>query len=301
MTSIASVSLSELKGRRISLRRQRRRQVLHAVWRTLASSGLAGGLVWAATQPDWVIRKPTQIAVEGNQYISDQSVRSLLSLTYPQPLLRIQPQEVAQKLTSPQSPIAKATVTRQLFPPSLMVRIEERQPVAIAIRANTVVPQYPTAASKDRVSKRSPVSLLDANGALVPLERYTALKASVPLPKLRIIGMRDQYLPNWPQLYVAVRNSPVKISELDWRNPENIILKTELGIVHLGPYNAQIPDQLNILARMRSLPAKLNANQIAYIDLKDPESPAIQMVQSTPTATPKLPHKTPNVRPKQKT
>lgn len=303
MTSIVSVSPAELKGRRSSLRRQRRRQVVHAIWRTFAISSLAGGLVWGATQPTWIISKSEQINIEGNQLLSDQAVQSLLPLTYPQSLLRIEPQVIAQKLESPKSAIAKATVTRQLFPPSLTVQIQERQPVAIALST----PDSNALPDSDRVaqvsgstaiatpSKRSLVGFLDPNGALIPLQTYKALNVLVPTPQLKVIGMGERYLKDWPEIYQAVRDTQVQISEIDWQDPRNIILKTELGIVHLGPYSPRFADQLHILDRLRSLPSKLKSSQIAYIDLKDPESPAIQMLQSNP----KFPLKPPSVRKKQ--
>lgn len=298
MTSIASVSLSELRGRRITLRRKRRLQAAQAIWRTVASAGLASGLVWGATQPIWLISTPDQIAVEGNEIISDRAVRSLLSLSYPQSLLRIEPQELASRLTSNQSAIASATVTRQLIPPGLMVQVQERQPVAVAIGIPSPGSQLIASSAKEMPQMRSPVGLLDANGVLVPLDKYKALGASISLPPLKILGLRERDLAKWPKIYQVLRENPVKIFEIDWRNRGNIILKTELGIVHLGPYSSQFAEQLNVLERLSALPTKLKSSQIAYIDLKNPESPALQMIQSDPTTTPKLPLKAPSVRSK---
>lgn len=278
MTSIVSVSPTDLSHRRQSLRRVRRRQLIHQIWRTLAVTTLAGGLVWGVTQPVWVIRKPEQIAVEGNQLLSDRAVRSLLALTYPQSLLRIEPQAMASELQAKQSLIAKATVTRQLFPPSLTVQIQERHPVAIAcidlgchISAGIKEGKTP--------SGQSAVGLLDENGAWISFKASTSIDKPLPLPKLKIIGKREQYLPYWSQLYQVIRRSPVKVSEIDSQDPGNIILKTELGVVHLGPYSSQITEQLNVLDRLRHLSAKLNGRQIAYIDLRKPEAPAIQLIQ----------------------
>jgi cell division protein FtsQ len=288
MTSVVTtVSPSELKGRRIALRRQKRRQVVHRIWRAFAVSSLAGGLVWGATQPAWVISKPTQIDVEGNQRLSDEAVRSLLSLTYPQSLLRIEPQAMIEKLTYPNSTIANATITRQLFPPSLTVQVEERQPVAIAVSTSPSLPRPTDAAAKPMRGARSLEGLLDAEGTLIPLESYQALNAAVPQPQLKIIGLPPQQLSNWPQIYQVLRGTQVKIFEMDWQNPANIILKTELGLVHLGRYSPQISAQINVLDRLRALPKKLTVSEIAYIDLKEPESPAIQMIQSNPVTKPK--------------
>jgi cell division protein FtsQ len=78
-------------------------------------------------------------------------------------------------------------------------------------------------------------------------------------------------------VYKAVSRSPVKVFEIDWQNPANLILKTELGKVHFGPYSSRFTEQLSILDRMRELPTHISPSQIAYIDLKNPEFPAIQM------------------------
>lgn len=266
MTSIASVSQTELSQRRQKLRRQRRVKSFQAIWRTLAVTGLAGGLFWVTTLPAWVIRKPEQIVIEGNRLLSSQAIRAQLPLSYPQYLLRLQPQVIAQKLEL-EAPIADATVTRQLLPPSLTISVKERLPVAIA--------QSPASADRKKSS-----GLIDAQGVWMPLESYTASQvAPDSLPSLKVIGMSDQYRLYWPELYRAVSHSPVKVAEIDWQDPANLILKTEQGIVHFGPYGSRFAYQLRVLDQMRELPAHLNANQIAYIDLKNPDSPAIQMVK----------------------
>ncbi|HEY9652894.1 MAG TPA: cell division protein FtsQ/DivIB, partial [Coleofasciculaceae cyanobacterium] len=65
MTSIASVSQQELSNRRKQLRRARRIKAFQALWRSVLAGGMASGLVWAITLPDWVIRQPEQVAIEG--------------------------------------------------------------------------------------------------------------------------------------------------------------------------------------------------------------------------------------------
>lgn len=270
MTSLASVSQTELISRRQKLRHQRRIRAVQTIWRSLVLCGLAGGLVWVTTTPEWVIRKPEQIAVEGNRLLSRQAIRSFVPLSYPQSLWRLQPQEIAEKLQA-QAPIAQATVTRQLLPPGLTIQVKERQPVAIA---------QPTTIQKDRApSKPSSVELLDEQGVLMPLEKYAALNSSVQLPSLKIIGSPEQYRPYWPELYRAVSHSPVKVFAIDCQNPTNMVLKTELGNVHFGSYSPRFAEQLSILDRMRELPAHLKASQIGYIDLKNPDNPSIQMLE----------------------
>ena len=52
-----------------------------------------------------------------------------------------------------------------------------------------------------------------------------------------------------------------------------------MGTVHLGPYSNRLAEQLKVLAQMRSISTQVNSSQIAYIDLKNPANPMVQMYQ----------------------
>lgn len=273
MTSIyVSVSPAELIQRRHQLRRQRRIKSFRAIWRSLVVCSLTGGLVWVTTLPDWVIRKPEQIDIEGNRLLSAPTIRSLLAMPYPQSLLRLQPQVLAEKLES-QASIAQATVTRQLLPPALTIQVKERQPVAMALRTSATISPPPLSPHL----KTSQVGLLDAQGVWMPIANYADSPRSIQLPTLKVIGESSQYRAYWPQIYQAVSRSPVKVLEIDCQDPTNLIIKTELGIVHFGSYSSRFAYQLSVLDRLRELPDHLNPSDIAYIDLENPDNPSIQM------------------------
>jgi cell division protein FtsQ len=274
MTSIASVSETELAQRRQKLRKERRLKVLQASWRTIAVSGLAGGLAWVITLPGWVIRQPEQVAIAGNRFLSAQAIQSLLPMSYPQSLLQLEPQGIAAQLES-NAPIAEATVARQLFPPRLIVEVKERYPVAM-------ISDLPIAqVVKDKDTKPAPeisnVGFLDAKGAWIPIESYTSFDQSFKLPTLKIVGYQEQKRSQWAELYQAVSHSPVKVLEIDWRDPSNLILKTELGIFHFGAYSSKFAEQIQAMDRLRKLPEKLNPKQVDYIDLQNPDTPSIQI------------------------
>ena len=291
MTSIAPVSQIELTQRRQKLRRQRQVRFFQSSWRSLAITGLAGGAVWVATLPAWVIRKPEQIAIKGNRFISAQTIRTLLPISYPQSLLKIQPQAIADSLKS-KAPISEAIVDRQLFPPGLTVRVQERNPVAIAQPSSSVSissPQ-PTAAKRgqpvqppDLQANPTQSGLLDESGIWTSLEVYTSLNQSFKLPTLKVMGKLSQYRPNWTTLYQTLSRSPVKISEINWEDPNNLILKTEIGFVHFGVYSSKFASQLKALDQMRRLPNQVNLSQLSHIDLRNPDSPFIQL---NPSKTP---------------
>ncbi len=279
MISFSSVSRAELAQRRKKLRWQKRWRFLQSSWRTLAVVALTGGVVWSATLPLWVIAQPEQVKIEGNQFIAVPTLRALLPISYPQSVLRVEPQKLIDALKT-KAPIAEATVERQLFPPSLTIKVHERTPVAIVLP-----PKTPTAAIKDIKSlvalgektSAGQTGLLDENGMWIPLESYTSLNQALKLPSLKVVGKPERYQTNWVQLYRAILHSPVRIRELDWSDPANLILKTELGIVHCGVYGSRFADQLMTLSKMRRLPSHADYSKVAYIDLKSPDYPIVQL------------------------
>jgi cell division protein FtsQ len=127
---------------------------------------------------------------------------------------------------------------------------------------------------------------LDEQGVWMPSSSYTKLEQNLELPTLKVIGSNDQYRPYWSEVYQAVSRSPVKVFEIDWQDPANLILKTELGKVHFGPYSSRFTEQLGVLDRMRELPTHISPSQIAYIDLQNPDFPAIQMNKENQSVQP---------------
>ncbi len=281
MAEIVSVSRMDLAQRRKKLRRQRQMKNLQAIWRTAAISGLAGGLLWLVIQPMWVLNAPTQIVMKsGNELLTPETIKSLVVLSYPQSLWRIEPSAIANSLKQ-EPTIAEATVSRRLFPPGLIIEIKERVPVAIAqmTKNRNPVPG----------NKQVSVGLLDGSGVWMSLKKYTSLNPTAQLPSLTVIGSPEQYRSYWTELYEAVSQSSVKITEIDCQDPTNVILKTELGNVHLGAPSSQLPQQIKLLAQMRYLPSKLNPAQIEYIDIKNPGSPLVQMNQKNPKINSRTP------------
>lgn len=271
MAGIVSVSHKDLAQRRKKLRRQRQMKIIQAIWRTIAITGLTGGLLWVAIQPIWVLNAPNQIVMKsGNQVLSQEAMQSLLVISYPQSLWRIEPSAIAKSLQQHPT-IAQASVSRRLFPPGLNIEIQERVPVAIAQSS----PVSKTDANKQQAS----LGLLDASGVWIPLEKYTLVNPNIKLPSLKIIGSPEQYQSYWSQLYSSLSQSSVNVTEIDGQDPTNLILKTELGIVHLGASSTQFTEQMKVLAQMRYLSAKINPSEIEYIDLKNPQSPLVHVNQ----------------------
>ena len=74
-------------------------------------------------------------------------------------------------------PIARARISRQLFPPSLKISITERRPVAITqLKGKVGTPDSQN------------MGWLDAYGNWIPLESFSALERTESLPTLKVIG-----------------------------------------------------------------------------------------------------------------
>ncbi len=270
MPDILSVSSTDLEQRREKLRRYRKIKIISTIWRSLAVTGLAGGLLWFLIQPIWVLKSKLDITVSGNELITDEAIQSKMQLSYPKSLWRVEPSRLSASLEQ-QPGITQATVTRRLFPPGLTVKVSEILPVAITISPG---------ASDANSTNQTVTGLVDINGVWVMKENYKSIPQS-KLPSLKLIGEVPQCIPEWKQFYQAVSQSSVKVIEIDCQNPNNIILKTELGLVHIGSPTSKLTEKIKLLAKIRRLPAQVNMSQIEFINLTDPETILVQMNHKT--------------------
>lgn len=249
------------------LKKERRLKAFLIITRTLLISSFALGALWLLVLPNWVIRSQNEIKVKGNQFLSEQEVRSLIPFSYPQPLVTMTIANLEQKLET-NTPFSDVVITRKILPPELIIDVTERQPVAIA----------QTTRLENNQNKIIQLGYLDDQGILMENKFYQDIpQEKLKLPTLKIIGIPDQYLPHWQNLYSLVKLSEVKIKTIDWRNPTNLILDTELGKVHLGAYSLNtFPEQLKMLAKMKQLPQKISRDQILYLNLSNPDYPYVK-------------------------
>ncbi len=270
----------ELAERRRQLKIKRRVKFYQRVWRSLAMVGFAGGMVWLATSPIWLVRSAEQVEVSKNRLLSEESVRSLLPIPYPQSLLEVEPDRLAVALQD-YAPIESAVVSRRLVPPGLHVRITERQPVAIALpnKAQPVqtIPNQPQPFQEP--------GLIDAEGYWMPRNSFSELGAEVAAPVLAVEGMRPGYEGTWQVIYKEIQQSPVEITAINWSDPNNLILQSELGAVHIGAFGEQFAAQLAALDQLRSINEEVNPAKVTFINLQDPENPIIEILQATKPST----------------
>ena len=304
--------LGQILDRRKQLKRQRRLRFVRATWRTTAIMGLTAALSWVLIRSEWTIQKPSQVAIQGNQQIATQTLSQLLPLSYPTSLIQIRPQTIVQALQT-RGHIQQVSVTRQLFPAQLTVMVQERAPVAVTECDRCQLLPPPTAPDQ-AVLGPTKLWLIDEQGIALPLETYGALQKSGELPQLSLSNFlqpppqttntspSDQPSPGpnkgkpvvvdpqkqaqWQQMYPMLQQSSVEISAVNWQPSQQLILSTELGQVHLGPYGSRMGDQLQALDQLRSLPNAVDTNKVAYIDLRDPQRPVLEMRELPPKPSP---------------
>jgi cell division protein FtsQ len=253
---------------------------------------LTSGAIWLVTRPSWVIYDSSQIQVDGNELLSSDMVQRLLPMEYPQTLWEVDTEAIARGLEA-SGPIAEATITRQLFPPSLMLQVQERKPVAVAQDFIPDPEQTLSTVESGEASQPTPQALsqstqglLDSTGAWFPLENYLTLGSSLQVPDLTVVGMNGQNRSQWSEMYqeitqinAAMPTAP-RIAEIDWRNPSNVILRTDVGTVHIGAFTtaARFSAQLRAIAQIRNLPNTIERSRIAHIDVTNPNRPMIQLI-----------------------
>jgi cell division protein FtsQ len=256
-------STNELRNRRRQLKQERRVRMLKISWQVLLLGGITGGIVWGITRPDWTIRKSQQIKISGNQSLTDSTIRNMLGVKYPTSLLQLEPQLLHTNLVSHGS-ITAATVHRELLPPRLHIQVRDRLPVATVDRV---------------VHNKAVRGLLDETGQWLPLSSYRL--AASQIPKLRLLA--NETCPGWADLYKAVQQSPVVVSEINCQNILSLTLNTEVGIVRIGEFDrTRIYKQLQKAHELRNWQKSTTMTNV-IINLENPQSPKLQEIIGRPS------------------
>lgn len=263
-----TISTTKLKNRRNELKKQRQWRSFITFVRIVLTMSLFGGVFWFFTLPNWVLRDSQQIDIEGNNLLSDDEIRSLITLNYPESLLKLSIIDLKDDLQD-KLPVSNILISKKFIPPSLTIQVVEKKPVAIAF-----APQLSEKTNKITIK---PIGYIDKDGVFVSYELYQNLKNNPQeKPSLKIIGNPQIYLAYWSDLYSLITQSQVGIKEINWNNPSNLILSTDLGKVHIGSYTSKFPQQLTMLEKLQVITQKISREQIIYLDLTDPKLPSIK-------------------------
>ncbi len=241
--------------RRKQRRKERRNAMLLRIWQLLSISAITGGLVWVAARPEWQLRSSEQITIQGNRFLSKETLRRMVALPYPLSIFQVQPQAVAANIERT-APVSQVIVTRTIFPAMLTIQVQERLPVATLTRNNQA-------------------GFLDIEGVWMPQSAYPS---SFSKPGLTVLESNSRPISQWTSLYKQVSQSQIKTNQIDWRDESNLVLYTDLGKVHFGVYDARLfPKQLETLDRLRTLPKSLKDKPFTHIDVTDPSAPLVEM------------------------
>lgn len=307
----SDTSVVSILDRRRQLKQQRRSQFLQSFWRTFAILSGVLCMGWLFSRPEWKIRQASQVQILGDDQLSEQTIETFLPLSFPTSLLRVQPNTIRFALEQ-HTHVEKVWVNRQLFPPHIVVKVQERPPVALAPCTDCT---YVTDLSSQPIALGpSNLWLLDSQGIPLPYESYPKLQQSNKVPNLTVIGYFRPLAPSrikqiqsklpkgqlnfvdvdsdeqnyWQAMYKTIAASPIKISEVNWQDPKDVTLKTEFGTVRIGSFSPRFSEQLQALDQMRSLPERLNLKKIKSIDLLDPKHPVLELNQPTQGSKPQL-------------
>lgn len=246
--------------RRRQIRQQRRLERLRNLWRLVVFTAIAAGAGYALLRFGWVLRAPEQVEVLGSRQVSREQVIQAAGLRFPTPLLGLQPRRIAIAL-SEALPVEQVQVSRLMAPPRLRVALVDREAVA---RAQRLTGQGPESGFVDRL------------GNWMSNRQTVGLAAGKPLT-LTVLGWQPRHR---AVLALVLEQRKTLGSELqDIRFDPNGSLwlrSSSLGLVRLGPPDAQLPRRLAVLRHLsRELPGRVKGQPVQSIDLSDPDQPEL--------------------------
>ena len=257
MIEIMSSPFPQLKYKLALIDLQESRLSRLAIWRATIVACFTIGIFLLSILPDWQIQHQSQISIKGNKLVSKQFVYSALNFEYPQFIWKIDGGNLAKQVELTPS-VAEVRINKTLIPPKLIVFLQEKTPVALAILSGKV-------------------GFLDSNGQWIEQKFYDNISADFALPKLRVLNYNAQYQQTWRKLYQLVLSHPeLEIKELQWSQSGDLLLKTKIGKVFLGSNSARLKTQFKTMLKLQALPNYLGSSKIDYIDLSSANLNLIQ-------------------------
>jgi cell division protein FtsQ len=257
--------------RRRQLRQERRADRLLNLWRLVVFSAMAGGLGYGLLTQGWTLRSPSQVEVSGSRLVSRDQVIQAAGLSFPQPLLALQPRQIIQTLSTA-LPVENVRVSRLMLPPRLRVELIDRSAVARAERRN-----------KDGLEQ----GYVDRLGNWISLRQNLGVRLE-GTQELRVVGWNERHR---PALAKVLQERPAfggKLQEIRFDPEGSLWLNTtDLGPVRLGPADGQLERRLAVAAHLNAtLPANLRGRRPQIVDLSDPDQPELSLTGFKPVTDP---------------
>lgn len=248
--------------RRKELRRQRRSERLRHFWRLLVFSGLSAALGYLLLRQGWTLRDPAQVEVLGSSVVSRGQVIAAAGLHFPQPLMSLQPRQVASALMGA-LPVEQVKVSRLMLPPRLRVELRDREAVARALR---------------RTDRGPETGFVDALGNWISLRQTLGLHPRGEL-SLLVVGWNPGHRAVLARVLSQREALGPGLREIRFEPDGSLWLSTDpLGQIRLGPPDARLPRRLEVVGHLsRTLPARIKGAPPQLIDLSDPEQPELSL------------------------
>jgi cell division protein FtsQ len=255
--------------RRRQLRQERRADRLRNLWRLVVFSAMATGLGYGILSQGWTLRSPSQVEVSGSQLVSRDQVIQAAGLSFPQPLLALQPRQIIQTL-SVALPVENVRVTRLMLPPRLRVELIDRAAVARAER---------------RSSAGLEQGYVDRLGNWISLRQNLGVRLE-GTQELRVVGWNDRHRPALAMVLKQRQAFGGRLREIRFDPEGSLWLSTtDLGPLRLGPADGQLERRLTVAAHLNSaLPSELKGRRPQIVDLSDPDQPELSLTDFKPVA-----------------
>ena len=257
--------------RRRQLRQERRADRLRNLWRLVVFSAIAGGLGYGLLSQGWTLRSPSQVEVSGSRLVSRDQVIQAAGLSFPQPLLALQPRQIIQTL-SMALPVENVRVSRLMLPPRLRVELIDRSAVARAER---------------RTKAGLEQGYVDRLGNWISLQQNLGVRLE-GTQELRVVGWNERHRPALAKVLKQRQTFGGRLREIRFDPEGSLWLSTkELGPVRLGPVDGQLERRLAVAAHLNAtLPADLRGRRPQIVDLSDPDQPELSLTGFKPVTDP---------------
>ena len=246
--------------RRRQIRQQRRQERLRNLWRLLVFSAIAAGAGYALLRFGWVLKDPRQVEVVGSRQVGRDQVIQAAGLSFPTPLLSLQPRRIATELGAA-LPVEQVQVTRLMAPPRLRVAVVDREAVA---RAQRLTGKGPESGFVDRL------------GNWMSNRQTEGVTARRPLT-LTVLGWQPRHRAVLALVLEQRSRLGNNLQEIRFDPNGTLWLRSaSLGLVRLGPPDSQLPRRLAVLDHLsKELPGRVKGQRVQSIDLSDPDQPEL--------------------------
>ena len=257
--------------RRRALRQQRRREQLRNLWRLVVLLALSCGLGYSLLRQGWVLTGPEQVEVVGSQQVGPEQVVQAAQITFPQPLLGLQPRRIAEAVAGA-LPVEQVQVSRLMAPPRLRVELVDRQAVARAQR---------------RTSQGIETGYVDRLGNWMSSRQGQSVAAQAG-SGLMVVGWQPRHRPALALLLEQRERLGSDLRQIRFEPGGSLWLESaSLGQVRLGPPDGQLARRLEVLGHLQQqLPAQVRGRPLQSIDLSDPEQPELGLPAPPASAAP---------------